>query len=242
MSLMLAAMLALGGGPAPAEPEEPAITGYYFACTASVAVGDQPLRGELGVGEGGKYLNFKAELGDMPVDSNPKVYVEDKSKEPWSYVGKAWWKLNWSHVSYDGYEPRPFPAWGDATVAFRLKSERAMPDYTLLTLERGSQFDLSSVVEGWSNEKMAAYFSFPLSSLIAHGDGLSALSWQVQRAPFQKVPALNRRYGQGRFDLDRVRATAAPYDSLVATLRQKASDAARQCERTPIYENNEIII
>jgi hypothetical protein len=242
MSVMLAATLALGGGPAPAQPEESAITGYYFACTASVAAGEQQLRGELGVGEDGTYLNFKAELGDMPVDSNAKVYAEGKSTEPWSHVGKAWWTLGWWQVSYDAGKPPVLPSWEEAKVGFRLTSERAMPNYTLLSFERGGQFDLSSVVEGWSSEKQAAYYSFPLNSLIAHGAGLPALSWQVQRAPFQKVPALKRRYGQGRFDLERVRATAAPYGDLLAALRSKAGDAARQCVRTPIYESNEILI
>lgn len=242
MKPMLAAMLALWASPAQALQEELPIVGYYFACTASVPVDGGALSGELGVGEDGKYRDFKAALGDMPVDSNARVYAAEKSIEPWLHVGKAWWKLTWWQVSYDGDKPLTFPAWSDATVAFRVQSERAMPNYKLLKFERGGQFDLSSVVDGWSNEKTSATFSFPLGSLIAHGAGLDNLSWQVQRSPFQKVPSLKRRYGEGRFDLVRVRATAAPYEVLLEALRQKARDRERQCERTPIYENNEIII
>ncbi|UKK85776.1 hypothetical protein L7H23_06630 [Sphingopyxis sp. BSN-002] len=242
MKQMLAVSLALGAAPAPAQQEELSIVGHYYACTASVAVGDQQLRGELGVGEDGAYRDFKAELGEMPVDSNPKVYAEEKSTERWSHIGKAWWKLSWWQMAYDGQGPMAFPAWPDAKLVFRLRSEQAMPEYTLLHLERGTQFDLSSVVDGWSNEKQTAYFSFPLSSLMAHGAGLDRMSWQVQRPPFRKVPSLKRRYGFGQFDLVRVRATAAPYEELLEALRQKARDAERQCERKPIYEDNSIVI
>lgn len=241
MEPMFAAMLALWAGPASAQQEDPPIVGYYFACTASVAVDGAALSGELRVGEDGQYRDFKAELGDMPVDSNAKIYSEEKSTEPWSHVGKAWWKLSWLHVAYEG-TPLVLPAWSEANVAFRLQSERTMPDYTLLKFERGGQFDLSSVVEGWSNEKLTAHYSFPLSSLVAHGAGLDGLPWQVQQPPFQKVPLLKRRYGQGQFDLVRVRATAMPYEKLLDALRQKAKDFERQCERKPIYEDNSIIV
>ncbi|WP_447764391.1 hypothetical protein [Sphingopyxis panaciterrae] len=242
MKQMFAVMLAFGASPALAQQEELPIVGYYFACAASVAVGDRQLSGELGVGEDGTYQNFKAELGDMPVDANPKVYVEEKSTERWSHIGKAWWRLSWWQMAYDGQGPLMFPTWSDAKLLFRLQSEQAMPEYTLLHLERGTQFDLSSVVDGWSNEKQTAYFSFPIGSLMAHGAGLDRLSWQVQRPPFQKVPSLKRRYGHGQFDLVRVRATAAPYEQLLEELRQKARDAERQCERKPIYEDNSIVI
>ena len=243
--LVLAMAMALtSGSEAPTHPDGWPFLGYAHRCTATVGEGDMAITGTLETDLDGGIGMLRAESALHAANPDQIVPKGQKSPISWSHIGSLYWRLSWIYVSPLPKGPdQAFLRDDNGYLYFTLRGERRMPKYIVFATRTKNTMGAELVATGYRDANGDGSVVLQIDDVLNFAAGAEMLPWVVMKSPYStNHPPMHKRLGHGLLQLDPIRHMLKNRDALEARLLAMHSEREAQCEKVPVFDDNEIMI
>lgn len=230
-----------------AQDEARKIIGHAYHCSAAIgdnAVGHGPLlNGSTVVDEQGKRIEFYINYTPASTPEDDIFAADTRPQSMDDNAAHLQWSLHWSHLDHARKQvPMQFDK---ARLSLDFNGWRELPPSVVMALGPYARSGIVSDVQlygfavPYAGRPTGAGLSFPVERVLPLALDRDAVEWVLYIAPLHAQMGYDKRLGEGVLDIAAIRAAEPDFNRLQNDLAVKEADYLNQCERKPVYENED---